>query len=328
MLISVVIPAYNAENWIAETLGSVLAQTYRQLEILIVDDGSTDRTVACAEFFLRNSPLPYQIIRQQNAGAAAARNRGWKLAKGDWIQFLDADDLIDPKKIELQATTILNVPSTDLVYSDWQKLIWLDGSWRAHDQRRPRIKSDALADLLSDRNFLQLGCMLVRRGVVEAVGGFDSAHEPIEDVGLCIKIAIAKGKFTLAQSDQPVASYRDLPRSFSKINHTRFVESCIKNGRLVEQYISAAPEHSARTIDAIVDLYFVGARYFAETDRKRFDEVVSDIERLRPGFVPSTPAQLKWLSRIAGYRRAEQLAVIYRKAKRLGARRPSAGLSL
>jgi glycosyltransferase involved in cell wall biosynthesis len=318
MLVSVVIPAYNAEKWVSETIASVLSQTYKDLEIVLVDDGSTDRTVAFAEESLKGCVFPYRILRQLNTGAAGARNCGWRSARGSWVQFLDADDLLEPQKIELQVARTTCSESVDVIYSNWQKLIWNQGAWKPTDFRTPFIRSDALADILSDRNFLQLGSLLFKTSILGVVGGFDASHEPIEDVGLCVKIAITGGSFVKAESNVPVSSYRDLPRSFSKINHRRFVESCIKNAKLAEQYIQPNPHKSPRTVEAIVDVYFAGARYFAGLDWKRFEEIVSDIEVLRPAFVPNVPAQLSILSRIAGYRRAERLAVLYRRGKSIG----------
>ena len=224
MLVSVVIPAYNAEKWISQTISSVLNQTHRDLEIVLVDDGSTDGTVAVAEAALQRCSFPFQILRQQNTGAAGARNLGWRKAHGFWIQFLDADDLLEPQKIELQIARADSDGPVDVIYSDWQRLVWRKNAWQADDLRTPCIRRDALADILSDRNFLQLGCLLFRSSILDLVGGFDASHEPIEDVGLCVKVAIAGGTFARAQSNGPVASYRDLPRSFAKIDHRRFVE--------------------------------------------------------------------------------------------------------
>jgi len=317
MLASVVIPAYNAEEWISETLKSVLAQTHEDLEIVLVDDGSTDRTVEIAEESLRRGRFPYRILDQPNKGAAEARNRGWQAARGSWIQFLDADDLLDPQKVELQITQCLAC-AADVVYSDWQKLVLSGGAWTGDDLRAPVIGPDALADVLSDRNFLQLGSQIFRANILDLVGGFDRSHEPVEDVGLCVKIAMAGGVFVKARSNGPIAWYRDRPRSLSKSNQRRFVESCIKNAKLAEQYVRENSNYSARTVEAIVDGYYFGARYFAEHDWSRFEEIVRDIEALQPAFVPKTPIRLKVLSRIAGYRKAERFALLYRRGKSLG----------
>jgi glycosyltransferase involved in cell wall biosynthesis len=98
-LVSVLIPAYNAEQWIAEAIRSALAQTWPRKEIIIVDDGSGDRTLAVARRFA--SP-ELAVVTQQNQGAAAARNRAVSLSQGDYIQWLDADDLLSPDKVARQ----------------------------------------------------------------------------------------------------------------------------------------------------------------------------------------------------------------------------------
>jgi len=98
-LISILIPAYNAECWICDTIRSALAQTWPRKEIIIVDDGSRDQTFALAQEFASQNVL---VVTQENQGAAAARNRGLALSQGDYIQWLDADDLLDPHKIANQ----------------------------------------------------------------------------------------------------------------------------------------------------------------------------------------------------------------------------------
>src|SRR5579871_6111210 len=98
-LVSILIPAYNAENWISDTLKSALAQTWPNKEIIVVDDGSRDRTREVAETF---SGAGVKVVSQKNAGASAARNHALRLCRGDYIQWLDADDLLAPDKITLQ----------------------------------------------------------------------------------------------------------------------------------------------------------------------------------------------------------------------------------
>jgi glycosyltransferase involved in cell wall biosynthesis len=316
MLVSVVIPSFNAEAWIAETLRSVQAQTYRPLEIIVVDDGSSDRSAAIAEDMLRDGAIAYKIVKQANSGAASARNVGWQLAQGEWIQFLDADDLLEPEKIEVQVSAAPTKLDADVIYSDWQKLALVDGTWMAHDMRSPAIQTDALPDILADRNFLQLGSVLIKTATVRLVNGFDASHEPIEDVGLYVKIAIAGGRFVRVAHEKPLALYRDLPRSFSKRNQTRFIESCIKNARLAERYAREKNEFSPRLTAAIANTYFLGARYFAECDWKRFEQLVHDIEMLQPKFVPQSPRRLRLISRVIGYKNAERLALLYRKGKK------------
>ena len=98
-LVSILIPAYNAERWIADTIRSALAQTWPRKEIIIVDDGSTDRTLAVARQFASRN---LSVVTQQNQGASAARNKALELCQGDYIQWLDADDLLSPNKVTRQ----------------------------------------------------------------------------------------------------------------------------------------------------------------------------------------------------------------------------------
>lgn len=104
--VSVVIPCYNAAPFLRETLDSAINQTYPPLEILVIDDGSTDDSAAIAESF---GP-PVRVIRQPNQGESVARNRGIDEAQGDWVAFLDADDVWKPEKTEKQVTAIKSAP--------------------------------------------------------------------------------------------------------------------------------------------------------------------------------------------------------------------------
>src|SRR5258708_40363258 len=109
-LVSVVIPLFNAEDWIEDTLRSVQAQQLdpKELEVLIVNDGSTDRGVERAAAVLSTSRIPYRFIGGPNRGPSHARNLGWRLARAPWIQFLDADDLLSPDKISTQLRAAAN----------------------------------------------------------------------------------------------------------------------------------------------------------------------------------------------------------------------------
>src|SRR5262249_27061300 len=217
-LVSVIIPAYNAAEWIAESVGSVLLQTYPHVEIILIDDGSTDRTVEIAESILRKGRFPYQILHQKNMGPSAARNRGWRVAQGRWIQFLDADDLIHPCKIESQINEGASRVA-DVIYSDWQRLRWADGVWEKEKHiYQPVIGEDALTELLRDENFIALGSQLIRLSALRQLGGFDESHRFVEDVELYIKIAIRNGAFVKAASSGPLFWYRDRPQSLSKSN--------------------------------------------------------------------------------------------------------------
>ena len=107
-LVSILIPIYNAENYLQETINSALNQTWQNIEIILVDDGSMDNSLAIAQKFVSSK---VKVISQSNQGASAARNRALKEAQGDFIQYLDADDLLNPIKIEQQILLLQNHPA-------------------------------------------------------------------------------------------------------------------------------------------------------------------------------------------------------------------------
>src|SRR5437868_1326235 len=105
-VVSVVIPAYNAAQWIEETIATVLAQTYRPLDVIVVDDGSMDETRSAVKKF--DDQIRY--IHQPNSGVGAARNTGIRSARGEYVAFLDADDLWDAHKVEEQIALLHRCP--------------------------------------------------------------------------------------------------------------------------------------------------------------------------------------------------------------------------
>lgn len=173
-LVSILIPAYNAERWLAETLQSALAQTWPRLEIIVVDDGSRDRTLAVARGFERGN---LKVVTQTNQGAPAARNRALALAQGDYIQWLDADDLLDPQKISLQ----MRVAAT--CANRRQLLSGPHGLFYYRTERAIFSPTELWADLTPvdyfiarfTRNlFLQTGAWLVSRELTSAAGPWRS----------------------------------------------------------------------------------------------------------------------------------------------------------
>jgi glycosyltransferase involved in cell wall biosynthesis len=116
-LVSILIPAYNSQQWIADTIESARAQTWPKKEIVVVDDGSSDQTLQVAKRFASKS---IQVVSQANQGAAAARNTAAALCQGDYIQWLDADDLLEPDKVERQMRRLVDCPS---------KRTLLSGAW-------------------------------------------------------------------------------------------------------------------------------------------------------------------------------------------------------
>jgi hypothetical protein len=171
-LVSVVIPAYNAEATIDDTLKSVRSQTHRHLEIIVVDDGSTDRTASVVKAHAAVDSR-VTLIAQENAGVAAARNAGWQSARSAFIAFVDADDLWAPSKIERQLDVILSGgPEVGLVYTWWALI---DEHNRIRCKVRGRdIAGDVLEQTLMGNFVGHASSPLIRRQALVEAGGFDS----------------------------------------------------------------------------------------------------------------------------------------------------------
>nr|WP_247712202.1 glycosyltransferase family A protein [Qipengyuania qiaonensis] len=173
VLVSVVVPAYNAAATLCDTLRSVCAQTHRNLEIIVVDDGSRDDTMAIGQAEARRDER-IKIVSQVNGGVAAARNHGISLASADYIAPIDADDLWHPTKIERQLRAMLSgAPQIGLVYC-WSAII--DEHNRITDRAHGTSHDGDVLRSLACGNFVGNGSSaLMRRDLVIEAGGFDES---------------------------------------------------------------------------------------------------------------------------------------------------------
>lgn len=173
-LVSILIPAYNAELWIAETIQSAVAQTWARKEIIVVDDGSRDGTATAARQFASRD---VKVVSIENQGAAAARNQALRLSQGDYIQWLDADDLLDPRKIELQVAALRDGNSNRTLLSG----PWGYFNYRTH---RARFEPNSLWQDLTPLEWLtrkmgenlhmQTATWLTSRELTQAAGPWDT----------------------------------------------------------------------------------------------------------------------------------------------------------
>jgi glycosyltransferase involved in cell wall biosynthesis len=321
--VTVVIPAYNAQEWIKYALESVFAHPYPYpfMEVIIVDDGSVDDTRSVSFNLLKQRETPFQIKEViNNAGPSHARNIGWQSSQSEWIQFLDADDLLHPEKIVLQSKCAVQADSkVAVIYSPWQRIAMVSDIWQpVFEVVSPVIGQDALVDLLKSKNFLQLGSTLIRRSWLERVGGFDERYRLIEDVHLLLRIAMAEGQFRKVDSPVPLFYYRQLPgASLSQRDQRAFIEGCLRNAALVEDYWRSQGDLTSAQTETLIDVYFQGARFFATADQARFAQLIAKLESFRAPFIPTGPVYLRLLSRFTGYRQAEWIAARYRHLKQV-----------
>lgn len=197
--VSVIIPAYNAQKYLGEAIESVLAQSYPAVECIVVDDGSSDGTAGIARGF--GSRISY--LRQENGERSRARNRGALHASGEWLCFLDADDLIAPEKIEREVEALKEQPGCDLVFS---RTLFVDRAGRTLGPLRIVAPDPDPVRRLFAGNFITVNAFLLRKSSFQAAGGFDPELNRAEDWELLLRLALAGSKFLFL--DQFLAYYR------------------------------------------------------------------------------------------------------------------------
>lgn len=208
MNISVIIPAYNAAETIAETLESLLAQTYPYWEAIVINDGSHDKTSTIAASFSQEDPR-IRVISQPQGGEAAARNTGIKSANFDWLLFLDADDLILPPYLERMTNALAAEPGLDAIHCGWARLT--PNGKSGTEKYCPQ--SGKLFDLFARYCAFAIHACIIRRSLVEAVGNFDTSLHTCPDWDLWQRIARTGVRFGAVH--EVLALYRMRPNSAS-----------------------------------------------------------------------------------------------------------------
>ncbi|MGI4022331.1 MAG: glycosyltransferase family 2 protein [Janthinobacterium lividum] len=179
-LVSVIIPCYNYGKFLSEALDSVLSQTYTNWECIVVNDGSTDNSEIIGKKY-ENNDSRFKYIYQKNAGHSSARNTALKVSKGKYIQFLDADDMLEREKLNLQVSLMEEKPEVDLVYSDILGFLDKDPERKltpASFFTQPLLSGRGetiIANLIST-NFFLPGCVIMRRTVYERIGTMKSSY--------------------------------------------------------------------------------------------------------------------------------------------------------
>ncbi len=224
MKVSVIIPAYNAEGTLEEPLEALRLQTHTEWQAIIVDDGSSDGTLALAEDHARRDPR-LQVIRQENAGVCVARNAGIAAARHDWLLFLDADDTIAPQHLELMTRALEQDDSLDAVQCGWCSVT--PRGYRTCISI-PKTCGDLFEELAIDWQFAIHACV-VRKSLVEEIGGFEPGLTTSEDWDLWQRVARTGARF--GKVPKLLAFYRMRRGSASKQAYRMLVDAV----RVLEQ---------------------------------------------------------------------------------------------
>lgn len=250
--VSVIIPAYNVESYILDTLRSLFSQSFKDFEALIVDDGSTDRTHEIVQDFIRQDAR-FKLLHKPNGGLSSARNFGINHAIGDYIALLDGDDLYLPNKLKTHVEILDSNPSVGVVYSASQALRE-DGkpTWMLLSGKP--LYRQTLKSLLC-KNFIGHGSNgIFRKVILDEVGLFDETLKSVEDLDLWLRIAGTRWRFHRVPSVQ--CSYRVRPAGLS-FNLDQMQET---QAQVMTAAYRRHPELSA-TIGPTANAYFY--RYLA-----------------------------------------------------------------
>ncbi|HEX4388438.1 MAG TPA: glycosyltransferase [Steroidobacteraceae bacterium] len=235
-LVSVVIASYNMGHFLAQAVQSVLAQSYTNVEVQIVDDGSDDDTAVIVERW-REDPRVH-VHRQDNGGQARAKNQGVVLSRGRFVAFLDADDFWLPDKLALQMPLFQGRPEVGVVYSDYQGV---DGDGRPLPQEPPRLRRGWVSGALLIENFIPYSTGVVRRACLERYGGFDETLRMGIDYDLWLRLS---AHFQFDFVPEKTLHYRIWSGQMSK-NYRRRYESAI---RIMEDFIDNNPGLVSRAL--------------------------------------------------------------------------------
>jgi glycosyltransferase involved in cell wall biosynthesis len=205
-LVSVIIPCYKQADLLPQAVESALSQTYREIEVVVVDDGSPDDT---AEVAARYPGV--RCVRQKNLGVALARNAGFRASSGQYVLFLDADDRLTPSAIEAHLSCFAEHPNAGFVVGHIDH-ITLDGAY-AGSPRWPVLEANHYEELLKVNHVANTIAVMFRRSVIERVGGFKSYCSPAEDYEILLHAARL---FPSAHHGMVVAHYRRHSTSASR----------------------------------------------------------------------------------------------------------------
>ena len=243
--VTVIIPAFNSNSCIRVAIESVLEQTYKNYEIIVVDDGSTDSTRATLDPWIKDGTIRYYY--QKNKGAAAARNLGISLANGEFLKFLDADDDIYPKQLELQVHQLEDKEDSIISVTDYE----FEFESKVRKQFKTWIGEGSQLARLIQGNIAPPHCVLVRRTLVEKVEGYDAGLSSCQDTDLWLRIVSTGGVFERMEyigccyrvvagsvSSNPDKQFMNRCKVFEKLNRSLFPRFNTLPGDVLAQLFS------------------------------------------------------------------------------------------
>jgi glycosyltransferase involved in cell wall biosynthesis len=298
--VSVVIPCFNAERWIGETLQSALAAASALAEIIVVDDGSTDRSAEMVAGF------PVRLLRVANGGVSRARNLGLEASQADHVVFLDADDLLVPGCLDTQLE-IAHQSAAEMVYGDWQRLqADADGEWQRGSVMETPLDDDPAAAILRGI-WRPSGAYLFRRDLATAVGGFEPSQSVLADCRFYFECAVRARAF--AHNRTVCCQYRvhASGQSMASRSQRLFFEENLRNAQQARHWWESHATFDGPRKDAYLRVLDYLARSTALHHPDLFAAACSSFEELSGRTMPFGLKVTRWAVLVLGYRRYRRL---------------------
>ena len=229
-LVSIVIPTYNREDFIEEAVDSVISQTYKNWELFIVDDGSTDNTEGVVKKYLTDSRVSYH--KKENGGQSSGRNFGYKISSGEFIAFLDSDNYWHAERLEKSVNAANDNPDCGVIYAD-NITVDEQGNEMHRDIMR-RYSGDITAKLMYD-NFVTINTSMIKRECIEVMGLLDESFRRAPDYEFWLRLST---KYKFYYLPEFVAYYREFPGQISADKYGRFEA----NRNILEHFFKAYPD--------------------------------------------------------------------------------------
>lgn len=293
MLVSVIIPTFNRANLLNEAIESVNNQTYRPIECIVVDDGSTGDTRNIVNELIKRNSVSFMIkyIYQPNSGSQVARNTGTAAASGEFIQYLDSDDLLYPHKIKNQVEYFIDHPECDAVFGDWEQ-----GSINDKKQIKAFKSEDLLKQFLTQKP-IAVFAMLMRCSLIERIGAWDVAIKRNQEIDFHLRGVLAEGKF--AYQPQQCGLWRlhenerigNATKFSDAINFYRKWEDIFKEQQLWDESYKRGVVNNY--------MWFMGNYFNSETNQMA--QLLKEIQRLQPSHPIFCTPKFKVLKAFTGF---------------------------
>jgi glycosyltransferase involved in cell wall biosynthesis len=311
--VSILIPCYNAERWIAQAIQSALAQTWAEKEVIVVDDGSTDRSLDVIQQF--DGRIRWET--GSNRGGGAARNRLLELACGEWLQYLDADDYLLPDKLARQVEFLRHHPDRDVIYSPvkWKRLE--NGAVICTDTPIPEPRDPWI--LLALWHLPQTGGTLWKKRALERVGGWRVDQPCCQEHELYCRLLENNARFEYCAGC--LAVYRDLddPARITRKLQDEFIRQRLLVLERIESHLNKSSQLTQARCQAINNARHELARRLWRSDRLlaslTYQRILASDSAFVPTVMPASPLLYSIAFRVLGFEGAQFIASYVRVLK-------------